>query len=191
MLTEIFFTMWRHQATMSWVIVGWVEQRTSLKLQILMTVFWLCEFLMKMTIFINLTWLKPIEDNIGFSSYACLVCAGQSVCTEVTGEMGVPGSGHWVQAAQCMMTSSNGNIFRVTGHLFGEFTGPWWIPSHKGQWRGALMYSLICVWINGWVNNREAGDLRCYRAHYDVTVMGNGNPAPQSWVLSMGHFWAC
>ena len=31
---------------------------------------------------------------------------------------------------------------------------------HKGQWRGALMFSLICAWINGWVNNREAGDLR-------------------------------
>ena len=42
---------------------------------------------------------------------------------------------------------------------------------HKGQWRGALVFSLICVWINGWVNNREAGDLRRYRAHYDVTVM--------------------
>ena len=40
---------------------------------------------------------------------------------------------------------------------------------HKGQWRGALMFSLI--WINGWINNREAGDLRRYRAHYDVTVM--------------------
>ena len=40
---------------------------------------------------------------------------------------------------------------------------------HKGQWRGALMFSLICVWINDWVNNREAGDLSCYRAHYDVT----------------------
>ena len=42
---------------------------------------------------------------------------------------------------------------------------------HKGQWRGALMISLICVWINGLVNNGEAGDLRRYRAHYDVTVM--------------------
>ena len=42
---------------------------------------------------------------------------------------------------------------------------------HKGQWRRALMFSLICVWINGWVNNGEAGDLRRYRAHYDVTVM--------------------
>ena len=42
---------------------------------------------------------------------------------------------------------------------------------HKGQWRGTLMFSLICVWINGWVNNCEAGDLRRYPAHYDVTVM--------------------
>ena len=42
---------------------------------------------------------------------------------------------------------------------------------HKGQWRVALMFSLICVWINGWVNNRKAGDLRHYRSHYDVTVM--------------------
>ena len=42
---------------------------------------------------------------------------------------------------------------------------------HKGQWRGSLMFSLICVWINGWVNRREASDLRRYRAHYDVIVM--------------------
>ena len=42
---------------------------------------------------------------------------------------------------------------------------------HKGQWRGAFMFSLICAWINLWVNNREAGDLRRYRAHYDVIVM--------------------
>ena len=42
---------------------------------------------------------------------------------------------------------------------------------HKGQWREALIFSLICAWINGWVNNRESGDLRRHRAHYDVTVM--------------------
>ena len=49
-----------------------------------------------------------------------------------------------------------------------------WSPMnspHKGQWRGALMFSLIWAWINGWVNNREAGDLRRHRAHYDVIVM--------------------
>ena len=71
-----------------------------------------------------------------------------------------------------MMTSSNGHIFRVTGALCGEFTGRRWIPcTHKGQWRGALMFSLICAWINGWVNNRGAGDLRHHRAHYDVAEM--------------------
>ena len=42
---------------------------------------------------------------------------------------------------------------------------------HKGQWRGALMFSLICAWINDWVNNREAGDLRRHLAHCDVIVM--------------------
>ena len=42
---------------------------------------------------------------------------------------------------------------------------------HKGQWRGALMFSLICVWRNDWENNREDGDLRRYRAHYDVIIM--------------------
>ena len=42
---------------------------------------------------------------------------------------------------------------------------------HKGQWRGALMFSLICARINDWVNNREAGDLRRHRGHYDVNVM--------------------
>ena len=42
---------------------------------------------------------------------------------------------------------------------------------HKGQWRGALMFTLICAGINDWVNNREAGDLRRHLDHYDVSVM--------------------
>ena len=46
---------------------------------------------------------------------------------------------------------------------------------HKGQWRGALMFSLICAWINDWVNNYEAGHLRRHRhrhrGHYEVNVM--------------------
>ena len=53
-----------------------------------------------------------------------------------------------------MMTSSNGNIFRVTCPFCGKFTGHWWIPL---------------------TNNREAGDLRRHRANYDVTVMVEGN----------------
>ena len=42
---------------------------------------------------------------------------------------------------------------------------------HKGQWRGALMFSLICAWINGWINYGEVGSLRRHRPHYDVNVM--------------------
>ena len=42
---------------------------------------------------------------------------------------------------------------------------------HKGRWRGALIFSLICAWINAWVNNREAADFRRHRAHYDAIVM--------------------
>ena len=44
---------------------------------------------------------------------------------------------------------------------------------HKGQWRVVLMFSLICARRNAYVNNRDAGDLRIYRAHYDVTVMSH------------------
>ena len=67
-----------------------------------------------------------------------------------------------------MMTSSNGNIFRVTDPLWWESTGH---SPHKGQWRGPLMFSLICVWANGWANHRNAGDLRRRHAHNDVKVM--------------------
>ena len=42
---------------------------------------------------------------------------------------------------------------------------------HRGQWRGVLMFSLISTRVNGWVNNREAGDFRRHYAHYDVIVM--------------------
>ena len=49
-----------------------------------------------------------------------------------------------------------------TDQLFVEFTG---------QLLGALMFSLICFWINDWVINREVGDLRRRRGHNDVNVM--------------------
>ena len=70
-----------------------------------------------------------------------------------------------------MMTSSNGNIFHITGHLWGEFTGHRWIPLTKAS--DAVLWCFL--WSapeeNCWVNNHEAGDLRCHRAHYDVIVM--------------------
>ena len=51
----------------------------------------------------------------------------------------------------------------------------------KGQWRGALMFSLICAWTNSFVNSRDAGDLIRHRAHYGAIVLngvhvyGNAN----------------
>ena len=42
---------------------------------------------------------------------------------------------------------------------------------HKGQWRGALVFSVILAWTNGWINTRYAGDLRHHHVQYDVTVM--------------------
>ena len=65
------------------------------------------------------------------------------------------------------MTSSKGNIFPVAGRLCrSPVTSP-----HKRQWDGALVFSLICEWINGCENNREAWDLRRHLTHYDVAVM--------------------
>ena len=69
-----------------------------------------------------------------------------------------------------MMTSLNGNIFRVAGHLCGEFTCHRWIPAQRPVTRSFDVFFDL-RWINGSVNNREAGDLRRHRAHYDVTVM--------------------
>ena len=60
----------------------------------------------------------------------------------------------------------------------------YWTFVHRGQRRGALMFSLICAWINGWVNNHGAHYLRRHRAHYDVTVMlrwvSEGHPILQT-----------
>ena len=73
-----------------------------------------------------------------------------------------------------IMTSSNGNIFRVTGPLCGEFTGHWWIPLKASD---AQLWCFVwsAPWINGWVNNREAGNLRRHGAHYDVILMATRN----------------
>ena len=61
-----------------------------------------------------------------------------------------------------------------------EFTGPRWIPHTKAmQWRGVLIFSLIFVWINGWVNNRETGDLRRYRP-----LWRHRNDHPACWWLT-------
>ena len=68
------------------------------------------------------------------------------------------------------MTASNWKILRYWPFVRGIQRSPVNFPD-RGQWRGVLVFCLICAWINGWVNNRAVGDSRHYRAHYDVTVM--------------------
>ena len=68
-----------------------------------------------------------------------------------------------------MMTSSNGNMFRVTGFCAGNSPVTSEFPSHRPVTRSFDVF--FDTWTNGWVNNQDAGDLRRHRAHYDVTVM--------------------
>ena len=89
-----------------------------------------------------------------------------------------------------------------TFFAWGEFTDDRWIPRtkvrgihrssvnspHKGQWRGALMFSLICSWINGWVNSRKAGDLRRNGAHCGVTTLKIEDVVVTSYPLAIPYF---
>ena len=88
-----------------------------------------------------------------------------------------------VRVSMCMciimMTSSIGNLFPLTGPLCGEFTGDRWIPFKKAS-GVELRCFLRSAWINGWVNNRQAGDLRRHRAQYDVIVMISSHTLLQS-----------
>ena len=86
----------------------------------------------------------------------------------------------WLAASSCSFTVKlkchNGDVIKWKHfpRYWPFLMGMQWSPKdspHKGQWRGALMLSLIYAWINGWVNDRDAGELKPHRAHYDVTVM--------------------
>ena len=70
-----------------------------------------------------------------------------------------------------MMTLSNGNTFRITGPLREEFIGHRWIPLTKASDAELWCFFFISAWTNCWVNNPDAGDLRCHHAPYDVTIM--------------------
>ena len=82
----------------------------------------------------------------------------------------------------CYVTASNHDDVMKWKHFLRHWPfvqGIHWSPvnsPHIGQSRGALMFSLICAWTNGWINNRGAGDLRRHRTHYDVTVMSVTDP---------------
>ena len=112
---------------------------------------------------------------LGF--WAIIWCVKSSVTSRVSKPKitttGVITAREWARCftIELMMTSSHGNIFRVTGPLYGEFTGPRWIPRTKASDAELWCFLWSAPWINGWVNNGDAGDLRRHRAHYDVVLI--------------------
>ena len=88
---------------------------------------------------------------------------------------------HQIETFSALLAICAGNL-PITGEFPAETFPRYWSfvrgihrspvnSPQKGQWSGSLMLSLICAWINGWVNKSEAGDLRRHRTHYGVTVM--------------------
>ena len=74
----------------------------------------------------------------------------------------------WKRPLDFMMTSSNGNIFRVTGPLWGESTGHWWIPLTK------VSEADLWCFLDRRLNKRLSKQSRCrwhHRTHFAVTVM--------------------
>ena len=83
-----------------------------------------------------------------------------------------------------MMTSSIGNIFRVTGPLCGEFTGHRWIPRTK-----ASDAKLWCsLWYAPEYTIVRMVNLRRHRAHYDVIVMIKYKMIIHNDVIKWKHF---
>ena len=84
----------------------------------------------------------------------------EPVLTKIARHMASPWWRHQMETLPALLAICAGK-----SPVTGEF------PTQRPVTR---MFSLICVWINDSVNNREAGDLRRYRVHYDVTVMHRG-----------------
>ena len=93
--------------------------------------------------------MLPVFDNINDKMHIRMVICKNSDIDE--------------SIISIMMTLSNGKIFRLP--VTNEF------PARRPVTRSLDVFSFICAWINGWVNNREAGDLRRSSAHCDVIVI--------------------
>ena len=87
------------------------------------------------------------------------------------------------------MMSSNGNFFCITGPLWGESTGHWWIPlTNASDTKIWCLFSLMRTWrncsINGSANNGDDGDLR--EIHWWLVDSPQLWPRDAIWWLSFG-----
>ena len=100
------------------------------------------------------------------------LCEGE--CTNNRFLTQIDSNAEWVSMSRRwqlfhMVTSSNGNIFRVTDFCMGNSPVTGEFPTQRPVTRNFDIFFDLS--LNGWVNNHDAGDLRRHRAHYDVTVM--------------------
>ena len=123
----------------------------------------------------KMLWLYPKGSRCLFNGYMSLYCSTVLHIECHPGvELGIRRSRNSLFFSYGMMMSSNGNIFRVTGPLCGEFAGHRWNALTNASDAELWCFPWFAPWINGWVNNRASGDLRRYRADYDVIVMDPG-----------------
>ena len=127
------------------------------------------QWLLTFNLCISVTWPLTCAFHIPCTHTPEIIDMHRGVCDNMWK--------HTIMIANCMfLILSHDDIIkwkrfpRYWPFVWGIHRWPVNSP-HKGQWHGTLMFSLICTWINGWVYNREAGDLRHHRAHYDVKVM--------------------
>ena len=133
-----------------WIIFGWFSSNTRIR-----HVYNCCYFYLLLSVYCHM--LNRLGDIFGW----CYVLRSSKR------EFMSRGNNFWLSYDDVIKWK---HIPRYWPFVWGIHRWPVNSP-HKGQWRGALMFSLICARINGWINNRESGDLRRHCAHYDVIVM--------------------
>ena len=139
-------------------------------------------------------WVVLICDKLSASAWWLQMSWPQTGARPSTADYWILGTKHlcharlpyWVKANGCekfypsmcfKLFPVSQNMVASSKHFSRYWLLVWWNhrssvnSPHKGQRRGALMFSLISAWINGWVNNHKAGDLRHHCTHYDVTVL--------------------
>ena len=103
--------------------------QTNFQLQFLQ---WKWLYLLQSLCLSSLFYQGPIKNNSAFVPAKVLVPIRQQAIIWTNA-----GPFYWCMYVSLgydnMMTSSNGNIFRVTGHLCGKFTGPRWISRTKAS----------------------------------------------------------
>ena len=124
----------------------------------------------------NLSWYhasnRPGRCNMRWSwKVICIVCALRTL------HVFNIGSSYYTRLPKCSqecITWWRHQMETFSALLTLCVRGINWSPvnsSHKGQWRGALVFSLICTWTNGYANNQDPSNLRRHRSDYDITLM--------------------